>query len=229
MSVLEETVEVTGRVAQQPPRQLSGPGSSRKESRRAPRIPSRIALVRAIDDGPVQDLSSIAPALDSLADQHGPGVQDCADTVRHVLAELRALLDGATEELQPPDPTLGRLPVRLEPTGERDHAAEIEMDLSVVEQLEGDLKSAVAGFVAEGFRNARKHAHPTLVAVKATLDSRSLRVAVENDGVPGTAGDPGIGLRLLELDAARLGGSISAKRMEDTWKLILTLPVVTTS
>jgi signal transduction histidine kinase len=87
----------------------------------------------------------------------------------------------------------------------------------------------VAGFVAEGLRNAYKHAHPTFVAIKATLDSGCLSVAVENDGVRGTAGDPGIGLRLLELDADQLGGSISARRMEDTWKLMLTLPVVTTS
>jgi signal transduction histidine kinase len=226
---LEETVEVTGRVAHQPPRQLFRAGSSRGESRRASGIASRLALIRTIDNGPVQDLSSIALALDTLADQHGRGVQHLADTVRHVLAELRALLDGATEELQPPDPASSRLPVGLEPAGERDHAAEIEMDLSVVEQLDEDLKSAVAGFVAEGFRNAHKHAHPTFVAVKATLDSGCLRVAVENDGVRGPAGDPGIGLRLLELDADQRGGAISAKRMEDTWKLILTLPVGTTS
>jgi|SRR6516164_9034262 signal transduction histidine kinase len=229
MSVLEEMVEVTGRVAQRPPRRAARAGSSRGESRRPSGFPSRLALIRAIHDGPVQDLSGIALALDALADHHGPGVRGCADIVRYVLADLRAVLDGATDELKPPDPALRRLPVRLEPVGEPDHAAEIEMDLGVVEHLDGDLKSAVAGFVAEGFRNARKHADPSFIAVKATLDSGCLRVVVENDGVRGTARDPGLGLRLLELDADQLGGSISARAMEDTWKLTLTLPVVTTS
>ena len=56
----------------------------------------RLALIRAIHDGPVQDLFGTALMLDILAEQHGDDLRNCAETVRTVLMELRAILDEAT-------------------------------------------------------------------------------------------------------------------------------------
>jgi len=82
----------------------------------------------------------------------------------------------------------------------------------------------VGTFVAEGVRNARKHADPTRVAVKASVESGYVWITVQNDGIRPAAGDPGIGLRLLELDADQLGGSVTTTRLEEKWEVTLTLP-----
>ena len=56
----------------------------------------RVALIRAIHDGPVQDLFGTALMLDILAVEHGDDLRNCADSVRTVLMKLRAILDEAT-------------------------------------------------------------------------------------------------------------------------------------
>ena len=58
--------------------------------------PARLALIRAIHDGPVQDLFGTALMLDILAVEHGDDLRNCADSVRTVLMKLRAILDEAT-------------------------------------------------------------------------------------------------------------------------------------
>jgi len=70
----------------------------------------RVAVIRAIHDGPVQDLFGTALMLDTLAEEHGDDVRNCAETVRSVLTKLRAILDEATPTRERPGP--GELPLQ---------------------------------------------------------------------------------------------------------------------
>lgn len=188
-------------------------------------LAARVGLLRAIHDGPVQELAGIAFALDAVAEQPGRTLRDCAANVRRVLTELRTILDQATGELIDDDePTPAPwAPAALAFAVPDD--TELELDLEALDSAPPDVRAAAASFIDEGVRNACKHAVPTCIAINAVADCRRLRVTVENDGVHDPAGDPGVGLRLLELDAARLGGNLSATRMEERWQLSLTLPV----
>ena len=101
----------------------------------------------------------------------------------------------------------------------------LDLDLEATRDAPARVCAAIVNFATEGIRNALKHADCTYVTARATLESGLLRLAIENDGVRPARSDPGVGLRLLELDADRLGGFLTAKPMEEKWQLILTLPI----
>jgi signal transduction histidine kinase len=144
-----------------------------------------------------------------------------------VLADLRCILDQATPELLSADPPpLSSLINRL-----REAAGEVtlEVDLDAVTHAPTSVRSAIASFIGEGIRNARKHADPTFVRISSELESGVLRVRVENDGVRRAEDGRGVGLRLVGLDAHRLGGSLATSQTEETWQLMLTLPIASLS
>jgi signal transduction histidine kinase len=142
-----------------------------------------------------------------------------------VLTKLRSILDEATPELMPRDPAPPPLPALVETLQGAAGAVCLEFGLDAVASAPAPVCSAVANFVNEGVRNALKHADPSHASVDASFESGVLRVSVANDGVRRASSDRGIGLRLLGLDAERLGGAVSVEQEEQTWQLTLTLPV----
>ena len=66
--------------------------------------------------------------------------------------------------------------------------------------------------LAEGMRNARKHAHPDHVRVRARGEAGTLETSVINDGVRGghreRTSRPGVGLQLAATEAALGGGAL---------------------
>ncbi|GAA1845197.1 hypothetical protein GCM10009836_25900 [Pseudonocardia ailaonensis] len=86
---------------------------------------------------------------------------------------------------------------------------EIDWDL-----LSSAFADDVVRIVAEAFRNALKHAHPTTITVSATLESstRNLRLVVADDGRPPAATVPsgtGAGLDLLRRIIEERGGVLT--------------------
>jgi signal transduction histidine kinase len=197
--------------------------AERVETRRATVSAAPVTLLRAIHDGPIQELFGTALTLDCLAVEHGEDVRGCAETVHRVLTELRAILVSATPTSAPPaapSPSklfelvaaaAGGLPVRLEQ--------------DVLALAPPPLRAKVASFLTEAVRNARKHADPTYVAVSSTVEGDELKICVENDGVRPASCGPGIGLQLMALDVEQLGGSVSANQVEERWQLMLALPL----
>jgi signal transduction histidine kinase len=197
-----------------------------KAETREPHLPAaRVDMIRAIHDGVVQDLFGIALTLDALSEQPGADIRDCADSVRRVLTELRAILDEATPETLSAREAPTHAPTLVERLREAAGEVDLDVDLDAIRSAPATVAGAIANFAAEGVRNARKHADCTYVTVGATQELGVLRVSVENDGLRRTRTDPGVGLRLLELDAQRLGGFLTAGPLEETWQLILTLPI----
>jgi signal transduction histidine kinase len=188
------------------------------ESRRRERElrDGRLALVREIHDTVLGDLFGVALALD---DQSSDEVQECAARVRAVQRHLRSILEGdlpRSESL-----TIPGLEAML-----RSEARDVplELELEVLATVPDRVATVAARCAGEGLRNALRHAEPTSVSVLASVEADVVRVCVSNDGVRPRDGRPGIGLRLLELDALSLGGSISATHEEGTWQLMLTMP-----
>lgn len=191
------------------------------ETRERSLLAARVDLIRAIHDGVVQDLFGIALTLDALSEQPGADVRECADSVRRVLTELRAILDETT----PGTLSCQEAPTLVERLREAAGEVDLDVDLDAIRYVSASVAGAVANFATEGVRNARKHTDCTYITVWATVKLGVLRVSVENDGLRRTRTHPGVGLRLLELDAQRLGGFLTARPLEEKWQLILTLPI----
>lgn len=187
-------------------------------------VAARLALAQTIHDGVVQELFGIQLALDGSLGGTPDELRGHAATIRNALRELRSLLHAATQEALPEDapaPCLTALSraLRAEAGG-----TPLKLDLEAIAEVPHEVGTAVVRFIGEGVRNALKHADPTLITVRSSVD-RALQVCVENDGARFGDGPCGIGLRLLELDARQLGGFISVAHEEDRWHLTLTMPL----
>lgn len=193
--------------------------------REASRIRARrLALVSEIHDGVIQDLFAVSLRLSSL---DMPTATDChrsADEIQGALADLRAVLRryvSAHRAARPAPRTLAGVRAAL-----RDAARDVCLDIDLADALEppADLCACISVFANEGVCNALKHANPSTVSVRGTVDDGMLRVSILNDGLGPAPASPGIGLTLLALEAALLGGAVSYGRAGETWRLMLTVP-----
>lgn len=191
-------------------------------------LASHLALLREIHDNVIQDLFGVALTLESVPETRRHELRDCAENVRRVLTELRSILDEATPEPTLQDPAPPHLPLVESLQGAAGEVY-LKLGLDAINSAPAPVCSAVADFVNEGVRNALKHADPNYVSVNATFELGVLRVSVANDGARRGPSDRGVGLRLLSLDAQRLGGVLSVEHEEERWQLTLTLPVAKTS
>ncbi len=84
----------------------------------------------------------------------------------------------------------------------------------------------VRDFVVEAIRNARKHAHPSVIAVSGYVSADRIHVEVLNDGVNSGQNGNGThaGLQMLETQARRQGGRVNSHPIgPDGWVTELTL------
>jgi len=187
-------------------------------------VDRRRALVREIHDTVIQDLFGIALALDDPAPGTAGELAERGASIRAVQQQLRSILDRATHDEWMTDsasPTLPKLEALLR---EQARNVPLALELEALAGVPAHVAGIAARCVSEGLRNALKHADPTSVSIIASLESNVIRVSVSNDGVRRADARPGIGLRLLELDALSLGGSVSAIEQEGTWELMLSMP-----
>lgn len=152
----------------------------------------RIRVARDLHDGVLQSLTGVRFELQTVATdlQAGPAsVRERLLAIEHALAleqrELRLFIEG----LKPaPGAMLGDSPlaVRLQDVQQRIALAwKAPVSIRVSPRtiaLPGDLEQAVTFMVHEAAVNALKHADPSRVAVEVTLDERTLRIAVVDDG-----------------------------------------------
>jgi signal transduction histidine kinase len=187
-------------------------------------LDGQLALAREIHDTVIQDMFGIALMLDDPGEQRPSELRECASRIRGVQEQLRSILDRAThegEEDNAESPTVPSLEAMLR---EQAQDAPLVLELDALATVPARTARLAGRCASEGLRNALRHADPTCISVSASLDSAVVRVCVSNDGVHERHGRRGIGLRLLELDARSLGGSITATHEEGTWQLVLTMP-----
>jgi signal transduction histidine kinase len=157
-------------------------------------------------------LSVHAGALEFHPDASPEEVAEAAGVIRATaqtaLQELRdvigVLRDEAEERtVQPPQPTLARLPALIEDSREAGLHIRLSMDASVGDAVPASLGRTAYRVIQEGLTNARKHAPAAAVEVSiSTGDGPSLVVAVVSRSPLGT---PAAGARLEGAGAGLVG------------------------
>jgi len=77
----------------------------------------------------------------------------------------------------------------------------------------------------ECLTNVARHSMATHVSVDLDATPHIVRLCVENDGVAGTGGNPGSGLRNLRHRAAAIGGNLSIDAGDTTFRVICVIPL----
>lgn len=191
---------------------------------RARLLQTRIDLAREIHDRVVQRLFGVSLVLGSEQALSEEARRRCAHEMHAALADLRDALarslapapidTGATlrEELERLDRHYKDLPLELE----------WEEGVEVPEDVEGLAQSVMA----EGLRNADKHARPTSVQVSVRRTDETFVLEVRNDGAqPGSRGT-GMGLRLAAVEALQRGGFVEFGPEDGgQWRVKLVVPL----
>jgi signal transduction histidine kinase len=201
-----------------------------RQQERARHLGDRLDLARDVHERVVQRLFGVALALGAPGDLTAPQRERCADELQAATEELRLAIQRplarATREVL--DTTLREELCRL-----ADEHADLRLTVCWADDAEipPALEPLAQTIVAEAVRNARKHAHPTTIAVGVERDGDAIAIAIVNDGVgAGAPAGAGVGLRLAAFEALEFGAAVDFGRtLPDRWhvRLVLPLPVAT--
>ncbi len=194
------------------------------ETERARELEERIDFARDIHDGVVQRLFGVSLALSSEQPLTAEARARCAAEVGAALGELRSALQRPLGRSSPPTGTT--LAAELD----RLSAEHPDLGLSVAGEVTGvpaALEPLAQSVLTEAVRNARKHADPTSLRVRAHSDESTFVLEIENDGVPALrSASTGVGLRLAALEALQAGGLVEfGEREPGTWQVRLVVPI----
>ncbi len=194
------------------------------ETERARELEERIDFARDIHDGVVQRLFGVSLALSSEQALTAEARARCAAEVRAALGELRSALQRPLGRSSPPTGTT--LAAELD----RLSAEHPDLGLAVDGEVAGvphALEPLAQSVLTEAVRNARKHADPTSLRVRAHSDDGTFVLEIENDGVPALrSASTGVGLRLAALEALQAGGLVEfGEREPGTWQVRLVVPI----
>jgi len=132
--------------------------------------------------------------------------------------------DGATRAPQPGLGELRELVERFTAAG----PARVSLDVPA-EPVGREVAGTAYRIVVEALTNVRRHAPGArTVAVRVSRESARLKVSVTDDGPPGrhpTRRTGGHGLAALSARAEALGGSLTAGRTGDGWRVAAVLPL----
>jgi signal transduction histidine kinase len=193
-----------------------------RQQERARRLSERMDLARDVHDHAVQRMFGVAMALSvdgPLSDEHR---RRCLDEVTEAMSELREAMQRPLAPVVAPARRPFADVLRRELTAHDDLRLRAEPDVVVPAAFD-----AIAHHVlVEAVRNARKHAQPT--AIDLTLDRRADTVVlgIVNDGARPSTRDPGMGLRLVALEAVHAGALVEFGPDGDAgWAVRLIMPV----
>ncbi len=191
----------------------------------ARRLRDRIDLARELHDRVIQRLFGVLLVLSS--DGELP-----EEARRRSASEVQAALEDLRDALQRP---LGRSArdtgVTLLEEFERLRGENPGLVLELAGEANAvppELEPLAQSVLAEGVRNAIKHARPSRVDVRLSRVDGLWTMEISNDGVTAQAGRrrPGMGLRLAALEALQLGGLIEfGPRPAGGWRVRLAVPV----
>lgn len=191
------------------------------------RLLEREQLARDLHDTVAHHFSAIAIRAQAglaVAD-HAPEALRLIDAeASRALAEMRAIvrvLRHGPAELAPNPgiPDLSTLSGHAGPPVE----VRLEGDFDALSPAVG---AAIYRIAQESVTNARRHArHATRIDVSVCADERSIRLNVSDDGEPGPAAPPGLGLTGMMERVALLGGTCTAGPSRDRgWTVSAVLP-----
>ena len=190
-------------------------------------VPCPPAIARRLHDRVVQRLAAVSSVLESGAPLGATERLRCARELQGALAELRStIVYGADERREPLALTVADAVERVDV---QHSDCRVELHVAgdgLIAAAHGDL---LYDFLVEAVRNAAKHARPDTIRVAVAAGPDEARVEVTNGGVRrGRArSGAGLGLRLLQADAKRVGATLRAGPTGASgWRAILTLPLM---
>jgi signal transduction histidine kinase len=197
------------------------------EAGRTRRARTRTDLARTIHDDVVQRMFGAALALDGEGPLDDELRSLCAREVQQALGDLRGILGASLEEVEP-GPSTRCLEDDLAALARADNV-EVLASTAAARRLAPAQDAIARSVLAEGLRNARKHADPESVRVELHVAGELLHLTVVNDGVgrrPSTVVPPGIGLRLASTEASQGGGIVEhGPAGPGRWRVRLALPL----
>jgi signal transduction histidine kinase len=153
-----------------------------------------------------------------------PDRQRCLEEVREGMSELRAAVQRPLARTPPAvGTTLAEMLKRLT-DAHPDLGLRVRWESGV--QVPERFEALAQNVLAEGVRNARKHARPTGIDVVLAHDQDALVLQIVNDGVSASTGGAGMGLRLAALEALNHGGLVDfGPETSGRWRVRLIMPV----
>lgn len=175
----------------------------------------RRAIAMGIHDDPIQQIAAASLLVAQLR-RRGDGEHRAAwlEEVDHALRRATTSLRDLVFELVPPELVESGLASAVATSvdhlfGQSATAVEIDIDLDA--EPPQTVQTTAFRIIAEALTNARKHASPTSISVRARSDRRNITVEVTDDGrgIAGAGDRPGhLGLRSMHDRAAGVGGSV---------------------
>jgi signal transduction histidine kinase len=172
----------------------------------------RRRLRRNLHDGAQQRLTALAVRLGLDAEdarvepEHGaPALEDAGAQVMLVIEELREIAHG----IHPAALNDGLAPAI------RSLAARCAVPVAVLDvpsvRLDDTAEATAYYVLAEAATNAQRYAHASLISVRASWASDTLRLEVLDDGVGGASERPGCGLDGLRTRVDAVGGTFAVE------------------
>lgn len=196
-----------------------------REQEHARRLAERLDFAREIHDRVIQRLFGVSLALGADGSLSAPARERCRDELHAALTELRSALRRPLA-LERPDGD-GSLREDLERAAAREHHP-VRVDWQPGLEIPRSLDRLARAVLAEALRNATRHARPDAITAAVGLEAGELVLTVRNDGVvprraqPG----PGIGLRLVALEAIARGGRVDAGPVKPAgWEVRFAVPL----
>ncbi|GAA3449902.1 CHASE3 domain-containing protein [Dactylosporangium matsuzakiense] len=189
---------------------------------------SRRRIERDLHDGTQQRLIALLLALRATETQVGGGLHDrlhgIGSDLSDAIDELRELARG----IHPSILSEGGLGPAIRSLARRSPVP-VEVRLDLPARLDASVEIGVYYVVAEALTNAVRHAHASVISIRAAIGDAQLALSVEDDGVGGAdpANSIGTGLTGLGDRVAALGGTMQiASRPGAGTTLTITIPLV---
>jgi signal transduction histidine kinase len=192
---------------------------------RARLLQARIDLARELHERVVQRLFGISLVLGSDHALSEEARRRCAEEMHAALADLREAL---SRPLAPPTIDTGaKLRDELARLGRHYKDLPLELDWEPGVEVPEGVEPLAQSVLAEGLRNAHKHAKPSSVRVHVGRLDGAFLLEVRNDGTlqePATRG-AGMGLRLAAVEALQRGALVEFGPEGSDWRLRLVVPL----
>jgi nitrate/nitrite-specific signal transduction histidine kinase len=190
---------------------------------RARLLEERIDLAREIHERVVQRLFGVSLVLGSEHALSEEARRRCADEMHEALKDLR---DALGRPLAPRALDTGAtLREELDRLGRHYKDLPLELDWPDGVEVPEDIEPLAQSVLAEGLRNADKHARPTTVRVGVGRVDGAFVLEVRNDGVRGDTRGTGMGLRLAAVEALGRGALLEFGPEDDDWRVRLVVPL----
>jgi signal transduction histidine kinase len=195
-----------------------------RQQERARRLTERIDLARDVHDRVIQRLFGVGMVLGVDGELSDADRRRALEEVQEAVHELRAAMQRPLERVPPVSgrtltETLAHLVAEHPDMG-------LRIDWADGIELPAEYEPVAQHVLAEAVRNARKHAHATIIDVAVSRDGPAFLLEVVNDGVPGGAPRrSGMGLRLAALEALHHGALVEFGPDDDgRWCVRLVMP-----